>query len=218
MATTDVSLCSRALVLLGAQTIGALTDETDRARVCANAYPGLRAALLSRHAWRFLMTKKQLTRDTEAPIGEWKYSYVVPGEALTGAPHAVFFDANGRVGQAGHEVFGRRVYSNSEALFIDFTEQKSEAEWPPYFQQLVVYALMAEIAFAITDQQNTADFWHVKAFGLPSEAGQGGAFGEAVTIDSQGNVTPAVQSNDFINARAGGFGHFGYDFSWPGEA
>src|SRR5688500_11278822 len=97
MAVTDVSICSRALVGLGAGSISSFNEESDRSIICRETYPGLKAALLSKYAWRFLMTKKLLTRDALAPIGEWAYSYVVPGEAISGAAHAVFYNADDKL-------------------------------------------------------------------------------------------------------------------------
>jgi hypothetical protein len=217
MAVTDVSLCSRALVGLGAGSISSFDEETDRATICRETYPGLKAALLSKYAWRFLMTKKALTRDAVAPIGEWAYSYIVPGEALSGAAHAVFYDASHPLAAARYELFGRRIYTDEAVVFIDFVENKPEGAWPAYFQQLMVYAIRAEIAFAVTDQQGVADHWSEKAYGTPQEAGLGGAFGDAMTLDAQGSANIGLRNDALVDARFGSWQN-DYDFQWPGPA
>lgn len=217
MSVTDVSLCSRALILLGAGEISSFEDETDRAAICRVAYPGIRDALLSKYPWDFLKEKKKLTRDSVAPIGQWAYSYVIPGSSLAGAPAAVFFNTTGKLAGAAYEIVGRRLYTDQAEVWVDQVVQKPESEWPAYFQQVVVYALCAEIAFAITDQQGVADAFHAKAFGSPSENGIGGAYGDAMTLDAQGDPDAGVRADAFLEARFGSWGS-AYDFQWPGVA
>lgn len=217
MATIGVTICNRSLVLLGAGSISSLDDETDRALICRVSYPALRSAILSKHTWHFLNTKRELTRETSRPINEWAYSYVIPGGALAGAPNAVFFGPSGRLGERSYEIFGRRLYTDAERVIVDQVEDKPESEWPAYFQHLMVYALCAEIAFAVTDQQSVADNWMVRAYGTPQEAGFGGAFGEAMTLDAQGSPQPGIRADAFVNARAGSWGE-AWDFTWPGPA
>lgn len=217
MAATDVAICSRALMLLGAGAISSFEDATDRAKIVKVAYPGLRDDLISKHPWRWRMRKKELTRDAVAPIGEWKYSYIIPGEAMAGAPHALFYGPTGRLGQADYEIFERRVLTNHERVLIDIVVDGSEGTWPPYFQQLVVYALCAEIAFPITDQSGLAEYWYTRAFGTPSEEGRGGAYATATTIDAQGQGNIGFQSDAFTEARFGTAGA-AVDFIWPGIA
>lgn len=213
--TTDISICSRALMLLGAGSISSFDEGTDRAQIVSVAYPGLRDALLSKYAWDFLKVKKKLTRDASNPIGQWAYSYIIPGEAIAGAPAAVFFNTQGKLAASCFEIVGRRLYTDEAEVWVDQVEQKPESEWPAYFQQAVVYALCAEIAFAITDQAGVADHWQAKAFGSPSENGLGGAYGDAMTLDAQGDQDGGVRSDAFVQARYGSWGS-AYDFQWPG--
>lgn len=208
MAETDISICSRALVTLGAEPISSfLASEGDTAVICANIYPGLKAGIMARYQWRFLMKKKELTRDSQAPAGEWDYSYIIPGDAI-GLPNAVFSSTSQRVPEGQFEVFGRRVFCNFETLIMDYTADAKEDTWPPFFADLMVKCLCAEIAFAVTDQQNVSETWSIKAYGLPSEGGVGGALGDAMALDGQSNGTTGIVSDAFTNARFGGEGWF----------
>lgn len=203
MATTDISICSRSLVTLGAQPISSfLASEGDTAVICANVYPGLKEGIMSRYQWRFLMKKKVLTRDSEAPVGEWLYSYILPGDAL-GLPHAVFSSSSQNKAEGNFEIFGRRIFCNFETVIIDYTADLKEESWPGFFVDLMVKALCSEIAFAVTDQQNVADLWSMKAYGTPSEGGVGGAMGDSMSIDAQGNGTPGITNTAFVDARSG---------------
>lgn len=204
--TTDISICSQALILLGADPIASFTEETDAAKICANRYPALRSRLISGHPWRCMMTKKELTRDATPPIGEWRYAYIIPGEAVDAGAWAMF---NGTaiddLPVKSFEIFGRRLVTNHARALIDFTTVKPESEWPAWFADLMMYALMADIGFAITDQQSTADRWAQQCYGTPSEGGKGGYYGQCMTIDAQGQPNEQVQNDAFVNARAGGF-------------
>tara|TARA_R110000744_G_scaffold326330_4_gene432093 strand:- start:8302 stop:8928 length:627 start_codon:yes stop_codon:yes gene_type:complete len=208
MAQTDISICSRALVTLGAEPISSfLASEGDTAVICANIYPGLKAGIMSRYQWRFLMKKKELSRDATAPIGEWAYSYVIPGDAL-GLPNALFSSSQQDVSESQFEVFGRRIYCDFERLLMDYTSDVSEANWPAYFVDLMVKCLCSEIAFAVTDQQGIAQEWSMKAYGTPGEGGVGGALGDAMSLDGQGNGQTGIVADVFANARHGGGGWF----------
>lgn len=199
MAETDISICSRALVTLGANPISSF-NEGDTGRICSNVYPGLRDGILSRFPWRFIMTKKSLTRDAAAPAGEWSYSYIIPGDAL-GLGHAVFRNSSDKISTKDFEIFGRRIYTDEETLILDYKARTSEGEWPAYFTDAMVQCICAEIAFAVTDQQNVAADWNVKAYGTPGENGMGGALGDALAADGQANVLEGFDANYFTDAR-----------------
>ena len=207
MAETDISICARALVSLGARPITSfLASEGDNAVTCANIYPTLKLGLLGRHPWRFLMKKAELTRDATDPIGEWTKSFVIPGDAL-GLGHAVFSSQSDTVSNQEFEVFGRRIYTNHERLFLDYKADLIEALWPAHFIDMMAHVVAAEIAFVVTDQQSKAEAAGVKAYGFPSEKGLGGALGAALAADAQSNASTGFQLDTFTTARFGGGFH-----------
>ena len=53
---TEVSICSNALRKLGDSPITALTEDTERARLCNALYEPARDSLLRSHAWNFAIT------------------------------------------------------------------------------------------------------------------------------------------------------------------
>ena len=201
---TDVSICARALILLGEAPISSFDETRDAAVVCANVYPGLRDAILSQHPWRFLMTKKKLTRASETPVGEYSYSHIIPTDAIDRKVHAVFASSKDKQGISNFEVFENRIFSDYEELWADYKITKLEASWPEAVALLMVYAMCAEIAFTITDQQNTADNWRLAAYGLPSDNGMGGQMGIALAQEAQTQGNQSIYANEFIDARHGG--------------
>lgn len=207
--TTDISICSQALILLGAEPIASFTDETDAAKICANRYPALKKSLISGHPWRCMMTKVELSREAAAPLGEWRYAYIIPGNAVDAGAWAMFNGvAIDELPVKSFEIFGRRLLTNHARAVVDILTMKPESEWPAWFADLMMYALMSDIAFPITDQQSTADRWAGWTYGTPSEGGKGGYWGKCATINAQSQPNENVQNDAFINARAGGWGGY----------
>lgn len=198
-----VSICNMAAVMLGAGVIQSLEDDTDLSRMFANLYEPKKLSIMSRYPWNFLRQKFYLTRSADNPIQGYKYSYIIPGDALAGAPHAVFYYNDQRIGTADFRVVGKRIYCDYPELWGEFTVDRKESELPQYFQELLAHAIAADLAFAITDQQSVADYHRTLAFGTPSEGGNGGMMGQAMTTDSQNSGMVSIDADHFVNARMG---------------
>lgn len=198
-----VKICNAASVLIGAGVIQSLEDDTDLSRIFANLYPQLKSSIMSRYPWRFLMDSFYLTRQMASPIRGWKYQFQIPGEALSGAPHAIFYNKGAKMGASTYQISGRYVLTDMPEVWAEMVIDRKEGEWPSYFQMLVVYALAANVALAVTDQQSIADKYYALAYGTPSEGGDGGEMGKAMLIDSQSHGNYGIEADHFINARRG---------------
>lgn len=198
-----VKICNMASVMLGAGVIQSLEDDTDLSRIFANIYEGVKLDIMSRYPWNFLKQKFYLTRSADAPIQGYKYSHIIPGEALAGSPHAVFYFNDQKIGSSDYQVVSKRIYSDYPELWGEFIVNRRESELPQYFQKLLAHAVAADTAFAITDQQSTADYHRAMAFGTPSEGGNGGLMGQAMTMDSQNNGAISIDADHFVIARMG---------------
>jgi len=82
MATSEVQVCSNALLLLGADTINSFDDETDRAKLVSNLWPNSLDAILRSHPWNCAITRAALAPDDSAPAFEWPYQFTLPGDCL----------------------------------------------------------------------------------------------------------------------------------------
>ena len=58
---TNIEVCNKALLLVGAQTISTLADATDRARLVNVLYPQARKAVLRAHPWNCAVREVRLT-------------------------------------------------------------------------------------------------------------------------------------------------------------
>lgn len=198
-----IKLCNAAAVMLGAGVIQSLDDNTDLSRIFANLYERKKLALMSKYPWNFLSDVFYLSRDATAQPQGYKYSYVIPGAALAGAPHAVFSYQGQKLGSKAYRVRGNRVVTDYPELWAELVINRPESEWPEYFQELMIHTIAADAALAITDQQSIADRHEAKAFGTPGEDGWGGLMGAAMLLDSQSEGASAFDTGTFIAARRG---------------
>jgi len=199
----DVKICNAAAVMLGAGVVQSLEDDTDLSRIFANLYAESKAALMSRYPWNFLKEDVYMTRRTGKPIRGWQYAYVIPAEALAGAPHAVFSYQSQKLGTAAFSIRQGSVLTNYPELWGTFIMNRREGEWPGYFRKLMVHVLAADVALAITDQQSIADRHYQMAYGSPGQEGIGGLMGEAMLLDSQSSGCDGFEADHFIAARRG---------------
>jgi hypothetical protein len=82
VATSDVQICSNALLLLGAQTINSFSDDSDRALIVANLWPNCRDAVLRSHPWNCAIKRASLAPDVDPPAFEYAYQFLLPGDCL----------------------------------------------------------------------------------------------------------------------------------------
>lgn len=199
---TDLSICSDALIMLGAAPISSFTEGTDAAQACDRLYPDLRDSLLSRYPWSWTYKKTSLGRLATAPINEFKYAYQLPGNILSGV-QAVFETSasNQNPINDGWEIYGDQLYTDLETVFIDYQETISESRMPVYFVHLLRNALAGELGIVITDQASKADYFRGIAYGSPGENGRGGLFREAVNIDSRGRLPQIIEDYALIQVR-----------------
>lgn len=80
--SSDVQICNGALLKLGADTILALTDNNNRARVMNARYEPVRDAELQRRRWRFSVLRAKLPALAATPLFEYGYQYQLPGDFL----------------------------------------------------------------------------------------------------------------------------------------
>tara|TARA_S200002703_G_scaffold150268_1_gene148508 strand:- start:1245 stop:1859 length:615 start_codon:yes stop_codon:yes gene_type:complete len=199
---TSLSICSDALIMLGASPLSSFTEGTDAAQACDRLYPDLRDSILSRYPWSWSYKKTQLARLSVPPINEFEYAYQLPGDMLSGV-QAVFETTatNQSAINDGWEIYGDQLYTNLETVYIDYQSTVDETKMPNYFIQLLRSAVAAELAIVITDQTTKADYFRGLAFGTPGENGRGGLFREAVNVDSRGRLPQIIEDYALIAVR-----------------
>lgn len=142
---TSVSICTNALLMLGAQTIASLTENTDRARLCANLYPTVRDDLLRAHPWNCAVKRVQLAPETTAPAWGYSYAYALPPDWLRTLA----------VGDDGFEIdyrheSGKLLADANPLKFRYIWRNDQEATWDAAMVNAITLAMAARMAYAIT--------------------------------------------------------------------
>lgn len=200
---TGITICSDALLMIGAKAITSFNDGTDESSICDRLYPDIRDSLLVMYPWSFSTKKIQLAQLLTAPGSVWRYAYQLPGDRLNN-PRAVYeSSAIGSPVRKDWEIQGDQLLTNLESVFIDYQYSVGEYAMPQYFIQLLKYMVAWHIAESLTEQQEKAAKWQRVAVGDPSENGRGGFFRTAAQIDGQGNPSRAISDFTLVEARFG---------------
>jgi len=204
MALSAVDIASQALGLLRADSINSFDEGTNEADIAKLFYDNFAKDILTRYPWSFATKKRLLVRDSTDPVNEFRYSHVVPSEALrvwalfdtdaVGARPITDYDIQSPSG-------GRRIFSNFDVLYADYTVYTDEANWPGYFVTFAFKAFAALIAKAVTDQDDLSERLRIAAWGSSNEGEQGGAFASAMRMDSQQKPGETIFNSPLIDAR-----------------
>lgn len=198
---TGVSICSDALILLGAKPISSFNDGTDEANTCDRLYSDVRDTVLSLYPWSFAYKKVKLARLVTTPTSEWKYEYQMPGDRL-GNPRALF-ETNSLYARPVKEwdIEGDKILTNYEEVYVDYPYQTPEYAMPKYFVQLLKYFMAWHLALPITEQEGKSAYWQGVAVGGPAENGRGGFFRQATNVDGQGQPPQVIEDYALVAAR-----------------
>lgn len=198
---TSLSICSDALLMLGAKAISSFNEGTDEANIADRLYPDIKNQALMVYPWSFSFKKLQLSKLITTPVSEYKYEYQLPGDRL-GAPRQVFVSsATYQRPIQQYRIMGDKLLTNEETIFIDYQYAVEEFEMPVFFVQLLKYMLAWHFAMPITDQSDKAQYWQGVAIGSPAENGRGGYMRVAMNIDGQGQPVSAFEDFSLIEVR-----------------
>jgi hypothetical protein len=190
-----LSICSDALIMLGAKPIASFNEGTDESSTCDRLYPDIRDQALLIYPWSFSFQKVALAQLVTTPTTEYKYEYALPGDKI-GPPRALFTsNSPGDFPRKEYRIFGDKVLTDYSAVWIDYPYSVPEYLMPVYFIQLLKYLMAWHLALPITDQADKATYWQGVAVGSPGENGRGGYLRTAMQIDGAGQPTNSI--NDF---------------------
>ena len=145
--TTAVSICSNALLMLGAQTINSFSDADalDRAKLCANLYPTVRNKLLRSHPWNCAVKRLILSPDATPPAFGYEQQFQLPSDCLR-----VLDVAEGGC-QIDYRLEGRQIQANTTVLELRYIFRNDvESTWDDALVELMTLAMAARLAYAIT--------------------------------------------------------------------
>ena len=189
VASSGIDICSRALILIGANPITSFQDATTEANVAVNVYEDVARAALVNSRFRFATNQEKLPLLTSVPTGRFDVAHQLPTDLLM--LHAVTVNDN----PIEYSVYGDKVFSDSattDELIADYTFRANEKTWPSYFTLAVEYALAAAFALGIARDDQMATMFERKAAQLMQQA---------KTLDSQQQTTRKLVTSRFITER-----------------
>ena len=185
-ANTDIDVCSRALILIGAEPITSFTDNNNEALVASNMYEDIARSSLVSTRWRFATNQAVLNRLTAPPTGRYDAAYQLPNNWLM--THVVTVNDS----PIEYQTYGDKLYCDEPAtstLVLDYTYRPDEADWPSYFTVAVEYELAAMFAASIARDSQLAQLMEQQAR-IKMIA--------ARNIDAQQQTTRKLTTNRFI--------------------
>jgi hypothetical protein len=188
-ATTAIQVCSRALLLIGADPITSFEDGTTEAVVANAIYEDYVRGLLSSMRWRFATKQFELNRLVATPTGRWSAAYTLPSDSI------LVNTVTENDCPIKYDIYSGKVFCDageSSSVVADYIFRALEANWPPYFTLGVELALAAMFATSIARDTSLNSMMEQKAqFQLA----------QARRLDSQNQTTRNLFTSRFIAER-----------------
>lgn len=188
-ASSAVDVCSRALILIGAEPITSFDDGNNEALIASNMYEDIARASLVNTRWRFATNQVVLNRLSDAPTGRYDAAYQLPSGWLM--THAVTVNDN----PIEYQTYGDKLYNNAastDELVLDYTYRAEEQYWPSYFTVAVEYELAIVFAVGLARDQQLAQLMSQQAIQ---------AMTKARNLDGQQQTTRKLITSRFIANR-----------------
>ena len=188
-ANSGIDICSRALILIGAEPITSFEDDTTEGLVSSNMYEDIARSNLTSTRWRFSTNQAVLNRLSDAPTGRFDAAYQLPSGYLF--VHALTVNDF----QIEYDIYGDKIFCDAgpqDQLIIDYTYRAEEQDWPSYFSVCVEYAMATVFSTAIARDQGLANLMN-QQYNI--------ALAKARSIDSQQQSTRKLITSRFITNR-----------------
>lgn len=156
---TEVSICSNALIRLGADPISSFDEadltgsNIDRARIASNLWPTVRQQVLRAHPWNCCLKSVQLSPDALVPVGgRFTRRFQKPGDWIRTID--VSLD---RYSRCDWRDEGNYLLSNGTVLFLTYVfDNKVPATYDGALVGVMEAAMAAAMAYAVTKSSSLA--------------------------------------------------------------
>lgn len=193
MALSDIALCARALVMIGAAPIVSFEDDTAEAEVAGMLYPAIRDGMLAAYPWRFAARGAWLARragigeggDDAADAGEGMF--VLPGDFI----RLLSLETEGGVVPEFELVQGA-VRCGADRAYLRYVGRLAEGAFPAFFDLALVTRLAAEFCVPLTESTSRAEYLFKRAEDQ---------FRSARLADAQQSTPRAIGDFTLIGAR-----------------
>ena len=188
-ADSPLDICSRSLILIGAEPISSFDDGSTEALVCVKLYEDLVRTSLTNTRWRFATNQQVLNRLTNEPTGRYDQAYQLPTDSIM--VHALTVNDN----NIDYQLYGDKAFANTstaDVVVADYTFRVSEIHFPSYFTIAVTFSLAVVLATSIARDASLAQLMTVRA---------DGAMAKARSLDSQQQTTRVLETTRFLTPK-----------------
>ena len=189
MPLNNITLCSRALVRIGAVPITSFSDGTAESEIAATLYESVKDALLSAYGWSFATTQVQLTQLSSEPVADYAYAFGLPNDFL----RALSAGSNAKSRGANFRIVNGALHTNLSAVTLNYIATVDESSFPPYFAQALVARLAAEFCIPVTENTSRAE----ALYGLAERE-----YEQARQIDAQQDSPSRIESFPLTDIRS----------------
>ena len=186
---SPVDICSRALILIGAEPITSFDDGNNEALISSSMYEDVAQSALVNTRWRFATNQLVLNRLSDAPTGRYEASYQMPSDSLM--IHAL--TVNGF--NIEFQTYSDNLFCDADAsdqVIADYTYRVLEQYWPSYFIMSVQFQLASVFAISLARDGSLSQLMDQKAALLMAKA-RG--------VDSQSQTNRKLDTSRFISNR-----------------
>ena len=187
MAQSDISLCSKALVKLGANSITFFYENTAEAQVAHQLYTCVRDALLSSYPWRFATAQVSLSRLANFNAVDYSYAYQLPNDFLRALSAGC-----GQGKGLNYRIYQRTLQTNSPNIILTYLFLPKEENFPAFFDELLIAKLAAEFCLPLTESTTRTEFLIKQANNI---------FAQAKLVDSQQSLPESIIDFPLIEVR-----------------
>jgi len=151
---TAISLCSRALVKLGATSISSFNESTTEAQVAAQLYSPVLEGLLAQYPWRFALAQATLNRLSTPPTADYQYAYQLPNDVIRILSAGNGYKSSG----LNYKIVQDKLYTNADNVIISYISRPIEESFPSFFVTALIAKLAAEFCLPLTESTTRTDY------------------------------------------------------------
>ncbi len=188
MALSDVAICARALLKIGAQPIQSFYDDSAEAEMALAFYQPVRDALLSSYPWRFATMQITLPQLVAATLADFSYAYQLPNNFLRALSAGSGANSDGLV----YRIAKDTLQTNSATVILNYIFRPLEGDLPPFFEYVLMSQLAAEFCLPLTESASRAEVLLRLA---------GTEFDKAKRLDAYQDTPKALLDFSLIDAR-----------------
>lgn len=150
--TSSVSICSNALLALGARPVNSFDEDADHVRLCSNLYPTVRDNLLRAHPWNCAIKRVVLSPVSTTPAFGFSHQFSLPGDLIRVLSVGELHD------DISYRIEGNRLLANIDAVLLRYVfRNEDESTWDAALVNVAEATMQAKLAYAVTGSTSLRD-------------------------------------------------------------